>query len=98
MVGLSVISVWEFSNLVERGRIDLKIPFDKFLSQALDPEFVQILPLTADIAVRANRLRPAFASDPADEIIVATAREHDLTLITADRRIHAFRGVRTIWD
>lgn len=97
-MGLSAISVWEFARLVARGKLRLKTPIEHWLARATEPGFVSVLPLTPDIAFRSNQLQPAFSSDPADEIIVATAREHDLTLISADDRIRAYRGVRTLWD
>ena len=44
----------------------------------------------------AYALPGAFHKDPADRILVATAREHLLTLVTADERILAYDGVETL--
>jgi PIN domain nuclease of toxin-antitoxin system len=55
-----------------------------------------ILPLTAKIAAESVRLGDDFPNDPADQIIVATARCHNLTLITADERIRKWGKVRVV--
>ncbi len=54
------------------------------------------LPLTASIAVESVRLGDDFHRDPADQIIVATARCHGLTLITADERIRKWGKVNLV--
>jgi PIN domain nuclease of toxin-antitoxin system len=48
---------------------------------------IRVLPMTSRIAVESVRLGPDFPKDPADQIIVATARCHGLSLITADEDI-----------
>jgi PIN domain nuclease of toxin-antitoxin system len=95
--GLSAISLWELAKLVERGRITLTIPLSEWIARALDPDLVEVLPLTQQVAVDSTTLPGDFHSDPADEIIVATARLHDATLITADKRVRAYESVKTLW-
>jgi PIN domain nuclease of toxin-antitoxin system len=56
-----------------------------------------VLPLTVDIAIESERLGESFPPDPADRLIVATARVHDLTLITSDRPIRKGGAARTLW-
>lgn len=95
--GLAAISLWEFSKLVEKGRITLTIPVSEWLSRALDPEMIRVLPLTPQVAVDSTALPDGFRSDPADELIVATTRLHNATLITADKRIRRYPSVKTLW-
>lgn len=86
-IGLSAMSLWEIAKLVERGRLTLSQSLDECLAQIESSSFFGILPLTARIAAESVRLGAAFPSDPADQIIAATARCHGLTLLTADERI-----------
>ena len=60
---------------------------------ALSYPGVQLLPLTLDIVIESTRLPGEFHRDPADQLIVATARLHGLPLMTADRRIHRWGKV-----
>jgi len=58
---------------------------------------LDVLPLTVDVAIESEHLGTSFPADPADRLIVATARVHDLTLITSDRPIRKSGAVRTLW-
>lgn len=86
-IGLSAISLWEIAKLVERGRIEFTQSVDDSLEQLETSAFVSILPLTGRVAVESMRLGARFHSDPIDQLIVATARCHGLTLLTVDERI-----------
>ena len=86
-VGLSAMSLWEIAKLVERGRIELTQSVDDSLDQLETSAFITILPLTGRVAVESTRLGARFHADPVDQIIVATARCHALTLLTVDERI-----------
>lgn len=97
-VGVSVISAWEIARLAEAGQVQLTRPPIEWVRAALRPPFVQVLPLTPEIACEACRLPGDFHGDPADQIIVATARLHGLTLVTDDARIRAYPHLRTQWD
>ena len=66
----------------------------KILEQANEPAAIN--PLSCPIAAESVRLGDDFHRDPADQIIVATARCHDLTLITADERIRCWGKVRVV--
>jgi PIN domain nuclease of toxin-antitoxin system len=96
--GVSAISLWEIAKLEEKGRIDFKVPLQDWMKDALDPEFMKRLELDERVAVESTRLPEGFHHDPSDQIIVATARVQNLTLITADRKILAYRHVRTLWE
>ena len=95
--GLAAISVWELAKLVEKERITLTIPLSDWIQRALDPDLIELLPLSPQIAVDATTLPGDFHSDPADELIIATARLNNATLITADKRILAYDSVKTFW-
>ncbi len=96
--GVSAISLWELAKLVQKKRIRLVVPVSEWMDRALDPVFIQVIPLSSDIVVESTTLPGAFQSDPADEMIVATARIHQATLITRDDRMRAYDHVNTIWD
>jgi PIN domain nuclease of toxin-antitoxin system len=81
------------AKLVELGRLQLAIPVDQWLTQALQSP-VQLLPLTVETAVGSTRLPGSFHRDPADQLIVATARHYDCALVTLDRLIRAYPHVR----
>src|SRR5687768_4492291 len=73
-LGVSVISCWEVAKLVELGRLDLSIPVDQWIHQALALPNIKLLPMTPEIAIESSKLPGTFHRDPADQIIVATAR------------------------
>jgi len=92
-LGVCAISCWEVAKLIELGRLQLAIAVDQWLAQALLPP-VQLLPLSPQVAVESTQLPGAFHRDPADQLIVATARHYDCPLVTVDRLIRAYPHVR----
>ena len=94
-LGLSVISCWEVSKLVERGRLSFSIPITEWMEQALVYPGIQLLELTPKIAIESTELPGEFHRDPADQIIVATARDHDIPLLTVDAQILQYPHVKT---
>ena len=54
--------------------------------------------MTAEPDVMWALLPGSFHKDPADRMIVATACLHGLTLLTKDRDIRSYAGVKTLWD
>lgn len=95
-VGVSAISCWEVAKLVERSRLDLPCDVGEWLGKALSYPHTCLLPLTPEIAVESTRLPGAFHRDPADQIIVATARLLDCLLVTADSKLRAYSHVETV--
>jgi PIN domain nuclease of toxin-antitoxin system len=93
-LGISAISCWEIAKLVEYGRITLPHPVDIWLDKALNYPGVQLLPLTPAIAVESTQLPPPFHKDPADQIIVATARIYQCPIVSLDRKIREYGHVR----
>jgi PIN domain nuclease of toxin-antitoxin system len=94
-LGVSIISCWEVSKLVEMGRLTLSVTVDEWLQQALAYPGVQLLELTIPIIIESTKLT-GFHRDPADQIIVATARIWACPLLTADAKILAYPDVQTL--
>ena len=92
-LGVSAISCWEVAKLVELNRLQLAVLVDQWLSHALQAP-VQLLPISPEIAVGSSQLPGSFHRDPADQLIVATARLYDCPLVTQDRLIRAYPHVR----
>lgn len=90
-LGVSVISCWEIAKLVEKGRLKLSLPVDVWIAAALELPAVIVLPLTPEIAIESTRLPSPMHADPADQMIVATARILQCPLLTADRRLLEYR-------
>jgi PIN domain nuclease of toxin-antitoxin system len=88
-VGTSAISLWEIAMLAALGRLKLTGSIDALLQQVEAHPMMEVLPLTARVAVESTRLGPSFPRDPADRIIAATTRCHGLALMTADEAIRA---------
>ena len=97
-IGLSAISLWELSKLVEKGRIEMQQPLLEWMTASLDPAFIELVPLSPKIAAASVQLPADVPRDPADQIVIATARVTGATLITKDRALRALRFLRTIWD
>lgn len=92
-LGVSAISCWEVAKLIEYGRLKLPCPVREWLNQALAYPGVRLLDLTPQIAVESTQLPGTFHRDPADQIIVATARVHSCPIVTLDARILAYPHV-----
>ena len=86
-IGISIISCWEVAKLVENKRLSLKLSVDKWLEQALKYPGIQLLDLTPRIVVESTQLPGQFHRDPADQMIVATARVYDVPIVTVDAKI-----------
>jgi PIN domain nuclease of toxin-antitoxin system len=83
-VAISAISPWELALLVAKGRLSLSIDVMVWVRQALSRPGVNLVPLEPEIAVASTRLPFEMQPDPADRILVATARQLGATLVTAD--------------
>lgn len=94
ILALSPISIVEVAQKQTKGKLELTTPLEEWIDRALFSG-IKLLPITADIACDAYRI-PDFHGDPADRIIVATARRHRLTLITSDKLILKHIDVKTL--
>lgn len=93
-LGVSVMSCWEIALLIAKKRLTLSDPIDVWMNQALRYPGIRLLALTAEIAVASTCLPGEFHPDPADRIIVATARAHNCSLVTVDSRILRYPHVQ----
>ncbi|HEV2099937.1 MAG TPA: type II toxin-antitoxin system VapC family toxin [Stellaceae bacterium] len=91
---IAAITVWEVGMLVARHRVSLGKPTLQWVKEAVAASTVVVEPLSPDIAIESNELPDAFHADPADRMIVATARVTNAKLMTHDRQIldYAARG------
>lgn len=94
-LGVSIISCWEVAKLVEYDRLKLAHPVKQWLNEALDYPGIQLLDLTPSIVVESTQLPGNFHRDPADQLIVATARIYDIPLLTLDSKILDYPHVQT---
>ena len=84
---VSDISLWEIATLHSLGRIRLSVPLRDWLERAVAPPLVRRHGISPAIAAELAALPDSFHRDPADRILVATARVLGATLLTQDRRI-----------
>ena len=96
-IAVSAISCWEVAKLVEHGRLTLPCPVFEWLQQALAYPGVRLIELSPRICAESTQLPGNFHRDPADQIIVATARVLDMPLITVDGKILAYPHVKRAW-
>ena len=93
-IEVSVISCWEVAKLVEYKKMVLNLPVLDWLRLALSYPGVRLIPLTPEIVADSTRLPGVFHKDPADQMIVATARVYNLPLMTMDAKILDYPHVK----
>jgi PIN domain nuclease of toxin-antitoxin system len=94
---LSAISPWEFCKLIEKGRLGITGDPEEWLYEAFTMPRLRLVPLTPRIAYKSTILPPPFHDDPADQIIVATARDQGATILTTNRLLLDYDDVLTLW-
>lgn len=95
-LGVSVISCGEVGKLVEKGRLKLTLPLKDWIETALALPGIVTLPLTAETAIESVQLPRPIHGDPADQLLIATARVLGAPLLTADHRLLEYGGVDTL--
>ncbi|MFM7292068.1 MAG: type II toxin-antitoxin system VapC family toxin [Planctomycetia bacterium] len=93
---ISAVSSLEIARLVSGGLLELKGSLDRWVRSAVDSMEARSIDVDHRVAIEAYKLPGRFRKDPADRMLVATARINDLTLVTADERILAYREVRSL--
>jgi PIN domain nuclease of toxin-antitoxin system len=93
---VATISTLELARLHAHGRIGLAGSLRDWVDASLDLLTCDTVELSHSIAIEAYALPEPFHRDPADRILVATARVLGLTLLTADRRILDYPHVDTL--
>ncbi|CAG2146993.1 Ribonuclease VapC22 [Cupriavidus yeoncheonensis] len=94
---VSAISAWEIAMLVEREKLVLSMDVESWLDTVAEIEAVCFFPVDVDISIKSVHLPGEFHKDPADRMIVATARRLAAPLVTRDEKIRAYKHVKTIW-
>ena len=94
-LGVPAIVFWEVALLARKGKLNLGTSTAEWTRSVLSLPRIEPLPLTPAIAMAADAL--AMHPDPADRFIVATAIEHGIDLVTADRQIWKAKLVPTLW-
>jgi len=94
---IASISVWEFAMMVAKGRINVRIDPKLWLESAIKSSGLNVIEISPEIALESCHLPGEFHKDPTDQIIVATARIHNLTLLTKDRKILSYQHVNALW-
>jgi PIN domain nuclease of toxin-antitoxin system len=93
---VSAITAYEVGQKAARKRIVLPMAVSEWFSAMLQRYEFQELPVNGAIAADATML-PPIHNDPFDRLLVATALQHNLTVLTPDPLIKQYPGVRTLW-
>lgn len=94
---IASISIWEFAMMASRKKIEMKITPEEWLSYALEKTGIRVFEISPKIAIDVCNLPGDFHKDPADRIIVSTARVNNMTLVTKDEKILDYPYAITIW-
>jgi PIN domain nuclease of toxin-antitoxin system len=94
---VSAISAWEIAMLVERETLAFSMDVENWLATVQQIPGVRFAPIDVDISTKSVKLPGEFHKDPADRLIVATARKFGAPLVTKDIKIRAYAHVKTIW-
>ncbi|MBN3855311.1 type II toxin-antitoxin system VapC family toxin [Paraburkholderia sp. Ac-20340] len=94
---ISAISGWEIAMLVQREKLVLTMEVGAWLSTVAEIDAVHFLPVDVEVGLKSVDLPGEFHKDPADRMIVATARKLAAPLVTRDEKIRAYAHVKTIW-
>lgn len=98
-IRISPVTLFEVMALHTAGRLQMTLRPDEWISEALEAAPLRIAELSPAIALEAGRIPRDVLADPMDRLLVATARELEATLLTADTRILGYasrdRTIRT---
>ena len=95
-LAIAAISLWEVQMLHAKGRLALPVSFAEWLGLATQESLITVLPLDVDVVLALHALPASFHGDPADRVIVATARALRMPLATRDEVIRRSRLV-SLW-
>jgi PIN domain nuclease of toxin-antitoxin system len=82
---ISPITAWEIGMLASRDRLKLLITPQRWFARLFERAGVKLAEMSPDLLIAASFLPGSPPRDPADRIIVATARDQGCTLLTRDR-------------
>lgn len=87
---LSPITAWEIGLLVSGGRLALPTSPEAWLNRLMQAPPLRLADLSTSVLIASSFLPGQPPRDPADKIIIATARAQNLTVVTRDRHILAY--------
>ncbi len=87
VIFVSPISAWEIAMLVGKGRLSISENPQKWLSRLLEKPNLRVSEMSVDMMLACGALPEPLHGDPADRIIIATAREYGLRIVTRDQKI-----------
>jgi len=91
------ICLWEIAMLINKKRIEIDVPYLKFIDLVKASNNYIFQGITPEIADLSTNLRLNINSDPADKIISATSLISNTPLITADKKLRQSKNLKTIW-
>jgi len=94
---VSSISLWEIAMLEKKDRLKLNVHIETWIQKVEDLPFITFVSVDNKIAISSVSLNENLHTDSADRIIIATALELGAKLITADKKILAYKKIRAIW-
>lgn len=94
---ISAISIYEIGVKCEKGKLILPKKLRIWIDQMCGQRGLTVLPITKDIACRAIEL-PKHHNDPADRMIISTALEYNLVILSPDRLFKKYSAVKTVWE
>jgi PIN domain nuclease of toxin-antitoxin system len=84
---VSACSVFEIGALHTAGRLSFTLPIERWIRESIAKAGFRVIDLGPDAAIDAALVPAGALADPIDRCLVATAREYELPLVTADRQI-----------
>ena len=91
----SVVSAWEIAIKVGVGKLELPDIPEKFVTEQLSLNDVEVLPMYLGHALRVHAL-PDHHRDPFDRLLVAQANVEGIPLLSADHHLSQY-PVEVIW-
>ena len=92
---VSSVSTLEIARMVSIGRLILTKELRQWVRDGLSSIQARSVAVDHEIAAQSYQLPEPFHRDPADRMLVASARLHDCTLVSADRLILEYAHVRS---
>jgi PIN domain nuclease of toxin-antitoxin system len=89
-LAVSAISAFEIGLSMSKGRIASSLPPLAFFNRFVETAECSVLALSPELLIASSYLPGSVHGDPMDRIIIATARQHDLTIVTNDRAILSY--------
>lgn len=91
------ISLWEIAMLIQKGRLEIEIPYLEFISLIKNVNNYIIQPITPELAKLSTELPAEINKDPADRLIASASLINHCPLVTADKNLRKSSFLNTIW-